>query len=347
MTDCALDITMTAGDVRTPVVEVERWLRDHYGLIAQAERIATERDEQFLIRDASGQRYILKATNPRENPQIIDMQTQALLHVARVDPSLPTPRVVPTLDRAVTLTVPWQGHPRLLRLLTYLDGQFLSNVPRSSRQARQLGTLLARLGVALRSFLHPFDHRALDWDLSRAAGRGALLSAIPAADQRTLAAQALNQFQQATLPALASLRTQVVHNDFNPHNLLVSPQDADQPTGIIDFGDVVRTQLINDVAIAACYLLEGAAHPLDLPIALVQGYQSVTPLQVAELALLPSLMATRLAITVAITEWRAERYPDNRAYITKNTPYAARGLALLATRPQGDVSDAFMRLTSG
>ena len=125
------------------------------------------------------------------------------------------------------------------------------------------------------------------------------------------------------LPAVPGLRTQVIHNDFNPHNLLVSPQDAAQLTGIIDFGDVVRTQLINDVAIAACYLLEGAAHPLDLPIALVQGYQSVTPLQAAELALLPSLMATRLAITVAITEWRAERYPDNRAYITKNTPYAA------------------------
>jgi hydroxylysine kinase len=359
MTDAALDITMTAGDSRTPVVDVERWLREHYGLEARAERIATERDEQFLVRDAAGSRYILKLTNPHEIPQIIDMQTQALLHVARVAPTLPTPRVVPTLDQQAMLTVPHHGHDdslregggqgsdqggRLMRLLTYLDGRFLSQVPRSPRQAYQVGALLARLGVALKSFSHPHDSRSLNWDLARAADRAALLPAVADPQVRARAAEAIEVYQCTALPALGPLRSQVVHNDFNPHNLLVSPLDTDELTGIIDFGDVVRTQLINDVAIAASYLLTDGADPLDLPISFIKGYHSVTPLTSSELALLPSLMATRLAITVVITEWRARRYPHNRAYITKNTPYAAHGLALLAALPDGEAAATFARM---
>jgi hydroxylysine kinase len=348
MTAPALDITMTAGDTHTPVAEVERWLQQYYGLEASAERIATERDEQFLVRDAASRRYILKVTNPHENPLIIDMQTRALLHVAQVAPTLPVPRVVPSLDQTTTLTIPG---PRLLRLLTYLDGQFLSHAPRSPQQACQVGSLLARLGVALASFSHPHDSRALDWDLARADGRSALLSAVADPDARALAAQALSVFRHTTLPALSALRSQVIHNDFNPHNLLVSPHNADEPTGIIDFGDIVRTQLINDVAIAACYLLEPSTgtpeSTLQLPVALVRGYQRVTPLQAQELSRLASLMATRLAVTAVITEWRAARYPHNRAYITKNTAYAVRGLALLAALPDGQAADTFTRMAKG
>ena len=45
------------------------------------------------------------------------------------------------------------------------------------------------------------------------------------------------------------LRAQVVHNDLAPTNVLVDDRLA--VTGIIDFGDLTRTALICDLAIAA------------------------------------------------------------------------------------------------
>ena len=48
---------------------------------------------------------------------------------------------------------------------------------------------------------------------------------------------------------------------------------------------------------------------------LVDGYQSVTPLEPLELELLADLLAARLATVVTISAWRVLRYPENAEYI--------------------------------
>jgi hypothetical protein len=57
-------------------------------------------------------------------------------------------------------------------------------------------------------------------------------------------------------------------------------------------------------------------------------------------------MAARLAATVAITEWRAQRFPANRAYITKNTGVAWQGLELLDGVNAAQARQAFACLAS-
>jgi Ser/Thr protein kinase RdoA (MazF antagonist) len=126
------------------------------------------------------------------------------------------------------------------------------------------------------------------------------------------------------------LRAQVVHNDLNLHNVLVDPHDTATVAGVLDFGDIVRTQLVNDVAIGAAYHLSAATDVLEGPREFIDAYQEVTPLAPDETGLLPDLMATRLLATVLITGWRAERYPENRDYILKNNALAWDGLDRLA-----------------
>ena len=52
------------------------------------------------------------------------------------------------------------------------------------------------------------------------------------------------------------LRKQIVHNDVNDLNIVVS-QDLRSPrvNALIDFGDAVHTQAINDLAIACAYAM--------------------------------------------------------------------------------------------
>ena len=52
------------------------------------------------MRAKDGSEWVLKIANPAENPALLDMQTQALLHIAEVDPGLAIPRVKATSDGA-------------------------------------------------------------------------------------------------------------------------------------------------------------------------------------------------------------------------------------------------------
>ena len=326
----SLDPTLVARVPKTPVAHIEALAYEHYGLSVHAERLLAERDEIFKLKHGDGRLFILKLTSALD--ERAPMLTQALLHVERADPTLPTPRLISATDGRVAFRAPWGGESApTVRLFSYLTGQPLYMAPRGLAQTAALGAMLARLGLALRTFRHAGDDRPFDWDISRAANAIPLLDAIDDARQRAHVATYMTHFASNVAPRLRALRRQVIHNDLNPHNVLVDSASPERVVGIIDFGDIVRTALVNDVAIGASYLLRLGVSPLDYPLVFVAAYHAVSPLLPEELDLLYDLMAARLTLTVAITEWRARRDPGNRAYITKNTAIAWDGIARLAS----------------
>ncbi|MGH3420749.1 MAG: phosphotransferase, partial [Streptosporangiaceae bacterium] len=126
--------------------------------------------------------------------------------------------------------------------------------------------------------------------------------------------------------------TQLVHNDFSPDNTLISP-DGSRACGIIDFGDATVTALVNDLAIAVANMLGDGPDPFGPGLDLIAGYHAVTPLAAAELSLLPDLILGRVVARIIISEWRAERFPENRAYVLRNTPRAREHLHRLLSIP--------------
>jgi hydroxylysine kinase len=65
-------------------------------------------------------------------------------------------------------------------------------------------------------------------------------------------------------------------------------------------------------------------------LALVAAYHRSNPLGEDEIAVLPDLVAARLAMSLAIGAWRARRHPGNRGYILRNRGAALAGLEALA-----------------
>lgn len=327
--------------------EAEELARDLYGISATAGELTGERDRNFHLKAADGAHYVLKISNAAEDRLVTNFQTQALLHVEAVDPGLPVPRVLRTLDGEVEHLVERPGaEPRLVRVLTYLHGQPLHAVPRTPAQRRNLGDCLARLDLALRGFFHPAAGHELMWDIKHASQVRPLLVHIPEDDRRALAERTLDAFEQNALPVLPRLRAQVIHNDLNPHNVLVRPDAPDEVAGIIDFGDMVHAPLINDLAVAAAYQTAEGDHPLASIAEFVAAYHARLPLEPAEIDVLFDLIATRMLLTVAITGWRAARYPENRTYILRNNPQAWAGLARLTelSRPE---AQAYLRRACG
>ena len=301
-----------------------------YGKSGTAGRLTSERDQNFRIECANGACFVLKISNPAEPVEVADFQVRALQHVAVVDPDMPVPRVVPSASGLPLVRAQVDDGKRTVRMLTYLEGIPLHTVLQDERHRRSQGAMLGRLGRSLRGFFHPAAGNKLPWDIKHASDLRGLIEYIPEPAKRKLAGFFLDNFERHAKPVLPSLRAQVVHNDLNAYNVLVDPRENWRVAGILDFGDMVHTALVNDVAVAASYHVHDSLYPLESVAAFVAAYHEVAPLERTEIELLYDLIAARFVTTVAITGWRAARYPENRAYILRNNPAAWFGLSAFA-----------------
>ncbi|MBX3195364.1 MAG: phosphotransferase [Microbacteriaceae bacterium] len=262
-------------------------LAEHWGLAGgELTRLDTERDDTFRAALVFGGTVlpntsfcVIKVAHPADAPGVIDLQLSAMEHARRTDPGIPIQRVVPTRDG--TLSAVAGG--RVGRVLTWIDGDLMQGAPRSPALHRDAGRMLGRLNRALSDFDHPAADRELAWDLAR------FPELLPAASD-PLHVEVLERFAAETAPALATLPRQVVHNDAHPGNLLV---DSDRLAAILDFGDIVRTARVCDLAVSLAYLVPEHPRPWPDVDAFAEGFESVVPLLPEERALLPMLMAAR------------------------------------------------------
>lgn len=328
------------------IQEAEELARDIYGLTVFARELSGERDRNFHLTAEDGRHYVLKLSNAAEDPQVIDLQTKALLHIAEADPTLPVPRVMRTCDGDTEhlLSGP-EGEMQVLRMLTYLPGRPLGRPVGDSVLLRSIGSCLARLGLALRDFAHPAAAHELLWDIKHANRVRPLLSHLPE-ERRSLIERFLDDFEANVSPVLPALRTQVIHNDLNVHNIVVSDAQPECVAGVIDFGDMVQAPLVSDVAVACAYQLAGTGHPLASVAELVAGFHALRPLERLEIDLLYDLIAARMVLTLTITAWRVALHPENSGYILRANPQAWNGLTRLA-RVDRSEAQSYLRRACG
>ena len=307
---------------QVPATALAALVASHWGRSGTLHPLTSERDQNHRLDTPQGS-FTLKLANPAEPASLTGFQTEALLHTARHARDLPCPRVIATRDDRTILPTA----DGALRLFTWLPGTPLAHLPRTPALAAAIGSALGRLDGALMSFQHPAADHHLLWDIRNVADLAPLTKALPD-DLKPRVTDVLARFSAHTAPALARLPRQVIHGDFNPHNLLADPDRPTDLTGILDFGDMTLSHRICDLAVAASYLID-PADPTALLAPLTKAYHQANPLTDDELHLLPDLITARLVTTLTISAWRAARYPQNAAYILRNAPTSRAGLAAL------------------
>jgi Ser/Thr protein kinase RdoA (MazF antagonist) len=298
-----------------------------FGLSGRLKKLTSERDANFLLRAADGRGYVVKFTNAMEPEEQTDFQTQALLHLEKRAPELNVSRVIRTLSGEPWIPVANTDGCKA-RVLTFLDGDIEASLPKTPQLARYVAIASAHLNRALKDFHHPGADHELLWDIKHAASLRLMLDAIDDPEQRQQVEAVIDTFEESIAPKLPALPWQVIHGDLNPHNLVFT-DDKDLPVGILDFGDMVRTPRICEVAITAGYHTD-MANALTSVGEFLALWHGIDPLTEAEVALLPGLIAARFATTITIGNWRAQRYPENRDYILRNLPNATEGIRQLA-----------------
>lgn len=331
---------LTTSPPEFTAAEVEKLAAEHFSIQAEANLLASERDQNFCLKTADKQRYTFKIANHAEQLAVVEFQNGALQHMAELDPGLPLPRVIANRQGDFHTRVEHGGKAHWVRLLSWVEGSVLYDSKTSPRLLDEMGQLLARMGLALKDYQHPGSNPPLLWDMKQASGLRGLLPCIEEPALRIMIEAALDRFDDL-LPDLMKMRTQVIYNDLNPDNVLVDPGNPDRISGIIDFGDLVESPLVIDLAVAAAYYLDKGDDPLAAAAPLIAGYHKLRPLLPEEMNILTGLIKTRLITSILIMSWRMSEFPENRDYLQRSH---ASSKAFLMSLSRLDNKSAFQQI---
>ena len=318
---------MTLGIAMKPdfsTQEAEQFARSLYGLEAIATPLASYSDQNFRLQCDDGRHFVLKITNDREPPPALDLQVQTLRHLESHADDIPVPRVHPALDGAALLTVtsPRQRTHHMTWMVSFLSGSLLSSIDKHPPDVlTTLGTFLGKLDRTLSGFSHAAMHRFMPWDLKQTGWLRPNIDFIEDADRKKLAVHSMDRFSKVVLPQGSALRSSVIHNDANDNNILITSEDGRfEIAGLIDFGDMVHTYTICELAIAIAYVILGKANVLETASYVLKGYHSAHPVTEAETDLLFDLICTRLCMSVCMSARERRKDPDNEYLAVSELP---------------------------
>lgn len=284
--------------------EIVKILLIDFNLIGDVNSLVSDRDQNFLIQSDNGSKYILKISNPAEEREILEMQNEATLFIRSKDSNLGVPLQIGEIK-----TIEKNGQSYFVRLLEYLDGQFLKDQILDDDTYEKLGEFLGRLNRNLNGFSHSAADRDFHWD-SRALNliHSRLQYLDEKSDEKTIL-HFLNQYKRHVSPHESQLRKMVIHNDGNDHNVVVNKNG--ETIGIIDFGDMVYSYQVAEPAVCMAYVGLGKSDPYRSMGQVLKGYHSKFSLNDAEIRSAIYLTCIRLCISVTMAAWRMKLYPEN------------------------------------
>jgi Ser/Thr protein kinase RdoA (MazF antagonist) len=318
------------------IAESVHLARRFYGLSAASAPLPSERDQNFALITTTGERFVLKIAMSIEERATLELQNAALKHAAGRVLHLSLPRLIRASDGADIVTIRGAGGQNyFMRLMSWLDGEVFVHTPRPHDGAllASLGTAMAELDLALQGFPAPAMHRELYWDLKRANLALAHLALLPD-EQQSVVLQYMNAWDKVDWN---SLRHSLIHGDVNDYNVLVR---GGRVIGLLDFGDMVYSAVVCDLAIVLAYALLEESDPLAAALPIVHAYHVRFPLTQAEIQALYPLMTARLCMSICYAAHSAQ-IKSGDAYQLVTADPAWRLLQRLAELPKDAAAVVF------
>jgi Ser/Thr protein kinase RdoA (MazF antagonist) len=287
-----------------------------FGISGDMSALPSERDQNFLISAKDGRKCVLKIANLNDPPELLEFQNLAMRHVEQSAPPCRVQQVLRSLDGADIARIrnPRTGTQHCVRVLSWIDGEVLAkSTDRGPMLFESIGTCLARIDAALEGFSHPAMHRVLQWDLRRAGMARTHVQILPAG-RRAYIESLFSQWERIDW---TSLRHSVVHGDANDHNVIVG---GGRMVGLLDFGDMVYSATVGELAVALAYAMQGEDQPLRVAALLIHAYATHYPLVEAERRALFPLVLSRLAMSVCYSAHNRARNPDDPYQVVSEAP---------------------------
>ena len=302
------------------IKEILKILELNFDVKGSVKELDGEVDYNFKVESKCGKNYLLKISGPNFESDYIDFQIN-LLEYLNKNCEIEITKSELTIEGSRSCIVKdGLGRDRCVRLLSWVEGRLWSSVnPINKSLRKELGYKAAILSNSLINFKHSFSKREIEWDISNSLWVEDHLDKFDT-DQKKILKTFIIDFKK-NLPLYNDLTKSIIHNDINDNNIIVS-NDLLNPSvkSIIDFGDSVYTQTINDLAVTCSYGIMNVNDPLAACCEIISGYYNISSITDNELKLLYNLIAMRLVISVTKSLINRFKEPDNKYLLISEKP---------------------------
>lgn len=284
--------------------EIRALVNDNFGVdVRMEEFLAGVSAINARVVATDGTSYVFKAEYPSRTMTNEYADWLSGAHEAAYAAGIPVARQVPAKhpfqassgeSSGFVAVAHVDGEPVIVRLQTFLPGQEASEADLPDDYPAQFGRLAGRVARALATvppapdmILHPWAFESTGQNVLYASeslqtweASGQVPGDIGPSLTRVLAfsRRAAHDFETTVKPILNDFPHQVLHQDINDQNVLVS---GGKVTGLLDFGDCRVTARMAEVAIASSYVLTlgretDRERPREIIAQVAQAYQATT-----------------------------------------------------------------------
>ena len=303
---------MEYNQLKITAKRAEEILFKLYNIKGKAFELPGYTDYNFRIKVDNENCFVLKISRESADDNFLLFLQDILLYLEKNTDEIILPKIIPDKVGNYTSKIFDENkNKQIIRLLSWVSGRIWSQVnPQLDSLRFSLGEQGGKITQALQGFNHPQAHGEFEWDTAQSLWTKDYLHLFNSEEQ-----QVLSYFQnlfETHLISYSQLRKSIIHNDANDNNIIVT-EDLENPKvkSIIDFGDAIYSQIINDVAISCSYAIMNHNDPLNAAIPIISGYHASFPLKEKELKHLYNAIAMRLVISYTASMINQKKEPDN------------------------------------
>lgn len=306
---------------KTSTQKVSEIAFEHFNLSASVTILDSYVDENFLLETQEGEKFLLKISQ-EESREHLEFQNDLLKFLSEKNLPFEISRTI--LNKSGN-SITEITDDKTARLLSWIPGRLWANVnPLSEDLRKSLGLAAGKLTKVLQDFDHPGAHRNLEWDLAKSNWTNQH-SNIFSGKEKEIIEYFQGRFKDIT-ETYITLPKSIIHNDLNDYNILVSLDYATpKVSGIIDFGDALFTQTVNDLAITLAYATMsarafGMPDPLSAALEVIEDYNKNYRFSENELECLYTLVGMRLVTAVVSASLKKKEFPDEDYFVISEKP---------------------------
>ena len=290
---------------------IETLVYSNYGIKVKATQVDGEIDDNFKL-NSKNKSYFFKIYPKKTDPKFVKFQTNLLNYLK--DHKKTTNNKL-TLDKKSYATFfDKENEIRYFRMNDWIHGRLWSSVNPINKSLRhELGLESAKLILKLKKINSNYLREDFDWDLSNYLWVKRFYKKIDIGKKRQLIIEKLLVNFKKKQSEYERLRKNLIHNDLNDNNIIVS-ENLRNPkiVGFIDFGDCIKSQLINELAVTCTYGIIDSMNPLDSACEIVKGFNSEIKISEIEIEFLYELILLRISISILKSSLNEKYNPGNK-----------------------------------
>ncbi|CAF4956565.1 unnamed protein product [Pieris macdunnoughi] len=283
-----------------------------------------------LITNHSPFGYVLKIMNSMDSKNVSFVEAQNEIMNFLLTRSVTCPKPVRNVFGHLHSVENIGGKQHAVRLLEFVPGELLKDVPTSEALFYQLGEFVANLDNKLQNFNHSgLVSREHMWMLTKVPDLEKFKYVIKDTEKLDLVEEVIEEFKYAIVPRLDELEKGVIHGDINEMNVLATSKVPNSKSdyrisGVLDFGDIQYSYYVFELAITMTYVMLLSGDPRSGGLVLA-GYTVNRRLPDDEYRLLKTLISARLVQSLTLGAYSIVQDPNNH-YVTSTEKADGWGL---------------------